>query len=90
MIGAYQDRQCAYTVTLLLSWKSSKCYILVCECVRACACERVGARARGRVTLLIHHATRMRHITTSFVASGSTIFFDRILKWIFERLDGRA
>jgi hypothetical protein len=32
----------------------------VCVCVRARAC--------GRVALVIQHATRMRHIVTSFVA----------------------
>jgi hypothetical protein len=47
-------------------------YLSVCAsaCVRAC----VGARERGYV----QHATRMRHIVTSFVASSSIIFFDII------------
>jgi hypothetical protein len=38
--------------------------MFVCVCVRA----RVGARARGRVALLIHLATRMLHM---FFAGGS-------------------
>jgi hypothetical protein len=36
----------------------------ICVCV--CVCVRVSMRVR--VALFIHHATRMRHIVTSFVA----------------------
>ena len=72
-----QDIQCAYNVTLrrvresLLTWKSDKYYIFVCVRARpaylcpgrwACVCACV------HVALLIQHATRMRHIVTSFVA----------------------
>jgi hypothetical protein len=43
-----------------------------------CACVHVGTRARERVhvhtALLIQHATRMRHIVTSFVAPRSPFF----------------
>ena len=49
-----------------------KFVLLTGLCVRACmhkrVCVHVGIRARGRVSLLIQHATRMRHIVTSFVA----------------------
>jgi hypothetical protein len=50
--------------------------VCVCVCVRACvrARERGDMHARSclHVALLIQHATRMRHVTSS----GSTIFFD--------------
>ena len=51
-----------------------------CVCVRVCVCMDARARACAcaRVAVLIQHATRMRHIVFSFVASGSTIFFDVI------------
>ena len=68
----------------LLPWKSNKYYILVCvralECVFsgewACACACV------HVALLIQHATRMRHIVTSFVAPQSPPHFSTLShKW---------
>jgi hypothetical protein len=66
-----QKGQCMYNVTLrrvresLLPWKSNNYYLLVCVCVH--------------VALLIQHATRMRHLVTSFVdPSFSTIFFEII------------
>jgi putative effector of murein hydrolase LrgA (UPF0299 family) len=43
-------------------------------CVRVRAYVRVCAREGWSVVLLIKLATRMRHIVTSFVASGSTKF----------------
>ena len=50
----------------------SSTYLCVCVCVREPARGRMGVRARAwacaRVTLLIQHATRMRHVVTSFVA----------------------
>ena len=84
--------QCTYHVTMrrvcesLLKQTSNKHYIFVCVCARSCvrvcvcACECPGSYASAcvRVASLIQHATRMRHIVTSFVASGSTIFFDII------------
>ena len=41
-----------------------------------CACVHLGTRTRGRmhVALLIQHATPIRHIVTSFVATVSTFF----------------
>ena len=58
----------------LLPSKSKKYYIFVC--VRACA------RARGctcvHVALFIQHATRMRHIVTSFVAPQSPLHFSTL------------
>ena len=56
----------------LLPWKSNKYCTSLCvrERVRACtqARGRVLARACVHVTLLIQHATYMRHILMSFVA----------------------
>jgi hypothetical protein len=63
-----QDRQCTYNVTLrqvresFLPWKSNKYYICVCVRAGACACARV------HVALRVPHATRTRHIVTSFLA----------------------
>jgi hypothetical protein len=67
---------------LLFPWKSNKYYILRSVCVRTRACVRVcvggGGGVLGPVGLymycacvasLIHHATRMRHIVTSFLTS---------------------
>jgi hypothetical protein len=52
--------------------KRNKYYIYVCVCKRTCVrpCVRVTrcVDVCMRVTLLIQHATRMRHIVTSFVA----------------------
>ena len=52
-------------------------------CVRACA----RARGRVRVALFIHHATRMRHILTSFLALQAVPFFRHYLTngTIFEK-----
>ena len=67
-----QDRQCKHNVTLRRVWN---------HCFRGKAISithlRAGARARGRVhvALLIHHATRMRHIVTSFVAPLALQYF---------------
>jgi hypothetical protein len=55
-------------------------------CVRACtcvsACEYPGAWvcacAYVHIALLIQHATRMRHIVTSFVASLSPLYFSTL------------
>ena len=61
--------QYTYNVTLrrvresLLPWKSNKYYIFVCVCVRV------------HVALLIQHATRMRHIVTSYVAPLAPPYF---------------
>ena len=52
--------------------KSKKYYIILFMCARA------DEWVRMRVAFLTHHATRMRHIVLSFVASGSTTFFDII------------
>ena len=74
-------QHCAYTVTLrhvresLMPWKiKSILYFRVRACVRAIG--RVNARAR--VALLIHHATRMRHIVTSFVAPLALPYFSTL------------
>jgi hypothetical protein len=52
-------------------------YLCVCVCV--CARAGVGAwasaRACVRVGLLIQHATRMRHVVTSFVAPLAPPYF---------------
>jgi hypothetical protein len=82
-----QDRQCTYSV--LLEWKSNNYYIFVRVC--ACACQRVracaGGRIRGRVNarafLLIQHATRVRHIVTSFVPLANHIFRRYLTKGTF-------
>jgi hypothetical protein len=79
LFNIQQARQCTYNVILrrvrelLLPWKSSECYLLVCVCMRARACIHVGTWARGRVhiALLIQNATLMRHVMTSFVAPRS-------------------
>jgi hypothetical protein len=34
---------------LLLQWKGSKYYLLVCVCMRVRACVHVGTQARGHV-----------------------------------------
>ena len=39
---------------------------------------RVGDRACARVALLIQHATRMRHIVTSFVAPLAAPYFSTL------------
>ena len=88
------NTQCKYDVILrrvrklLLQWKSDKCYMFaVCVCA-ARGCMRVDARTRGCVhacacvALLIQHATCVRHIVKSFVASlapphFSTLFHKR-------------
>ena len=49
-------------------------YIFVCVCVRV----RVGGWVHVRLALLIEHATRVRHIVSSFVASSSITFFNII------------
>ena len=57
----------------LLLWKRDKfTYLCVCACVRD--------RARGRVhaALLMQHATGMRHIVTSLVASRSPPYFSKL------------
>jgi hypothetical protein len=67
-----QDRQCTYDVTLrriresLLPWKCNLS-VCVCACVLTYVCGCPAALACVRVALLIKHATRMRHIVTSFV-----------------------
>ena len=69
-------------------------FICVCVCVCARARARMGAcmrvcawmtgrlglcmRARARVALFIQHATRMRHIVTSFVAPRSPLYFSTL------------
>ena len=45
------------------------------------SCVHVGARVRGRmrgVALLIQHATRMRHVVTSFVAPLAPPYFSTL------------
>ena len=71
----------------LLPRKVSKYYLLVCVrmraracvCARECTCGYPGAWAYAcayvHVTLLIHDATRMRHIVTWFVAPRSPPYF---------------
>ena len=50
-------------------------YILhICVCV----CVRMRSRARVHVALLIQHATRMRHIVTSFVAPLAPPYFSTL------------
>jgi hypothetical protein len=71
-----QDRQCTYNATLrrvresLLLGKSNTYYLLVCVCMHAYGYPGTWAFvcAYAHVALLIHHATRMRHVVTSFVA----------------------
>ena len=74
-----QDRQCTYNVThyyhyhycrgKAISITSLRMY----ACSRSCVCPGAWASARAcvHVALLIQHATRMRHIVTSFVAAQS-------------------
>ena len=50
-------------------------YFFVCVCVRACGCKGAGFLSAS-VSLLIQHATRMRHIVCDL--SGSTLFFNFI------------
>ena len=59
----------------LLRWKTKRItYLSVCMLARACvrACGYPGAWACAcayvHVALLIQHATRMRHVVTTFVA----------------------
>ena len=56
----------------LLQWKINNNYILVFLCALACVCVGVGAQALAcacaRLTLLIQHATRMRHIVCASLA----------------------
>ena len=72
-----RERQCTYNVILrrvhesLLPWRSNKYYLLVCVCVRACMWIPGCVAVCMHVALLIQHATRMRHIVTSFVAARS-------------------
>jgi hypothetical protein len=67
-INFKQCRQCSYNITLrrvresLLPLRSNKYYLLVCV----------------RVALLIHHATRTRHIVTSFVSPLSPPHFSKL------------
>jgi hypothetical protein len=74
------------SVTTIDSW-----FNFLCACARAhvgvLVCERVHVHAR--VALLIQHATPMRRISLSFVASLSLsiTFFDIILK--MERFFGK-
>jgi hypothetical protein len=66
----------------LLLWKSNKYYILVRVCMLVRACVHVGTRARARVqvhiALLNQHATRKRHIVTSFLAPRSPLYFSTL------------
>jgi hypothetical protein len=72
-----QDRQCMYKVTSRhfcessLLWKSNKYYVVVCVCM--CACSRAGGGVHA--CCIIHHATCMCHIVTSFVALLSVPYF---------------
>jgi hypothetical protein len=77
-----QDRQCTYNITLrrvrgtMVAVESNKQYKFVCVCgcpgAWACACACV------HVTLLIQHASRMRHIVTSFVAPQAPPHFSTL------------
>ena len=77
--------KCTYNVTLkrvresFLPWKSDKYCVFVCVCVRARLCVCPGrwacACACVHAALLIQHATRMRHIMKSFVASLAPPYF---------------
>ena len=67
----------------LLPWKSNKCYIFVCVCVRARvhACAWVGARARGRVCACsLAYAACNAYVPycAICVLSGSTTHFEII------------
>ena len=64
----------------LLPWKSNSYFLLVRLCVRACGYPGAWAYicAYGHVALLIQHATRMRHIVTSFVAPQSPPYFSTV------------
>jgi hypothetical protein len=73
-----EDRQCTYNVilrrvheTIVTVEKQKVLHIglRVHACAWACACAYV------RISLLIQHATRMRHIVTSFVAPRSPLYF---------------
>jgi hypothetical protein len=73
-----RDTQYTYNVTLrrvresLLPWKSNQYYIFVC------VCPGVWAYACAYVALLIQHATRIRHIVTSFVAPLAPPYFSTL------------
>ena len=84
-----EERQCTYNIDLrrvrvsLLPWKRKKYYIFVCAFVRVCVRvpRRVGyAFECTRVALLIHNATPMRHILSSFVASLAPPYFSTSYK----------
>jgi hypothetical protein len=74
------DRQCTYDVTLRRVFQNhcycgkavSVTYWSVCACFRVRACGYAGAWACAwsyvHIGVLIQHATRMRHVVTSFVA----------------------
>jgi hypothetical protein len=64
----------------LLPWKSNKHYILVCVWVRACGYPDAWTYEFTYVdiALLTQHATRMRHIVTSFVAPQSPLYFSTL------------
>ena len=68
----------------LLPWKRNKYYLLVCvhacTCVRACGYSEAWACKCTYVyiALIIQHATRMRHIVTSFVAPQSPPYFSTL------------
>ena len=67
---------------LLLPSKSSITYWSVCAraCVRACDYPGAWACAFSyvHIALLMQHATRMRHIVTSFVAPRSPLYFSTL------------
>ena len=64
----------------LLLWKCSKYYICVRARVPACVYPSAWACACAYVyvALLIKHATRMRHIVTSFVAPHAPPYFSTL------------
>ena len=86
-----KDSQCTYNVTLKRVYETivavEKQQVLhISLCVHACACVRargysgawVSACAYVHIALLFQHATRMRHVVTSFVARLSPIYFSTL------------
>ena len=75
-----EDRQCTHNVTLLHVANHcccAKAISIIYWSVRACWYPGAWASARAcvHVALATQHATRMRHIVTSFVAPRSPFYF---------------
>jgi hypothetical protein len=79
-----QDRLCVCSVTVrrvgdkMLQRKSNKYYIFLCIRTSGCTGAWVRACVCVCVALLIKHATRMRHVVTSYVTPLAPLYFSTL------------